>query len=289
VWRTSRSAGRRRLALALGVFALWVVLAAPAWAETHVELVRTYKTDTRGAIYEVCRGAFNPPVTDPLNPAYCQGAVERWSQARWQAYNASVGTSPGGGSHANKPKSEGAKSSPPVAVGTAPGAVAATGAQSATPYGGSLDPTSVLGVENPLCGERSQLSAVQLSNCRASHSPEAAYPVGNYGWDIHIEEGGFITSLLSPVVSLVLQIFSVVWLLLLMILKGCLIVLGFTFSLSPFTDNHMLRQISSGLSDFYDNLTAPWLSTLMVIIGGWGLYNGIIRRKAGETESSRRW
>jgi hypothetical protein len=280
VRRVSRDGTRGRLALALGIVALSVVAPTSAQATTHVELIRTYHSDIRGVVFEVCRGRFDPPLTDLYNPAYCRGTPERWTQLRWQAYNAGVGVSGADGSRP-KPKPEAPKSGPAVAVGAAPGGAAA--AQSATPYGGSLDPTSVLGIENPLCGERGQLSAAQVGNCRASHSPEAAYPVGNYGWDIHIEQGGFITGLLSPVVSLVLQIFSVVWLLLLMILKGCLIVLGFTFSLSPFTDNHMLRQIGSGLNGFYENLTSPWLSTLMVIIGGWALYNGIVRRKAGET------
>lgn len=258
------------LVIALGV-------APTAHGEGEVEFIRTYSS-SNGTVFEVCRGTFDPPVTDPLNPAYCRGKPENWTQQRWQAYN-KTGRDEPPASQPGKSKAPQTKapSKPTVAVGAGPTS------RPAVPYGGSLDPTSVLGVSNPLCGQRGQLSAAQVRNCQSSRSPESAYPVGNYGWDVHIEEGGFITSLFAPAVAFVLQIFSVFWLLLLLMLKGCLIVLGFTFSLSPFTDNHMLRQIAVGLGSFYNNFTAPWLTALMVILGGWGLYNGMIRRRAGET------
>jgi hypothetical protein len=279
--RRPKTSRRRLFLLAAGVFVLSVALALPPLAQAEITLIRVYQSE--GEVFEVCRGKFNPPVTDHDNPAYCHGTAERWTRKQWQAYNA-TGKVPGpaggkkqtGGESGGKAKAGG---QPKVAVGAKEPSPAAA----VIPYGGSLDPTTVLGVENPLCGQTGELSAAQVQNCRASRSPEAAYPVGNYGWDIHIEEGGFIFSTLVPITSFVLQIFSVIWLVLLLFLKGCLIVLGFTFSLSPFTNNHMLHQIGEGLSRFYANLTSPWLSTLFVVLGGWALYNGLIRRKAGET------
>lgn len=271
--------GLRLFAALLSLACLyWPSTASAAAAEPQVTLIRVYDSEARGVVYEVCRGEFDPPVTDPLNPAYCRGQPEYWTQSRWQAYNRASSEKQ---DTKKPPRDNGppkAAGQPQVAVGQPP-----TGAQSAVPYGGSLDPTSVLGVTNPLCGEHRQLSARQLRNCRSSRSPEAAYPVGNYGWDIHIEEGGFITSLLAPTVSFFLQFLSVFWLALLLVLKGCLIVLGFAFSLSPFTDNQMLREIAQGLTRFYNNFTDPWLTALIVILGIWGLYNGILRRRAGET------
>lgn len=275
--------GRRALAFG-ALVALWLIPFAGIAAASPVTLIRTYDSDTRGLVYEVCRGTFEPPPTDPGNPAYCRGRAEYWSQERWQAYVRQTGEEQHSGKSKQKSSGDQGKKPPaPGGVATGKPPAGPQPSQSTIPYGGSLDPTSVLGITNPLCGEKSELTAEQARNCRSSHSPEAAYPVGNYGWDIHIEEGGFITSLFAPAVAFVLQIFSVVWLALLLILKGCLIVLGFTFSLSPFTSNHILREISGGLTRFYDNFTAPWLTTLMLILGGWALYNGIVRRKAGET------
>jgi hypothetical protein len=250
-------------------------------AAEPITLIRTYDSDLRGLVYEVCRGKFDPPTTDPANPAYCQGKPEYWSQQRWQAYVKSEQEPTKSEHESSKPEPTNSKDKPKVASGPSP--PTAPGMQPVVPYGGSLDPTTILGVTNPLCGERDQLSIQQVRNCRSSRSPEAAYSVGNYGWDIHIEEGGFISSLLAPAVAFVLQIFSVFWLILLLGLKGCLIVLGFTFSLSPFTNNHMLRQIGMGLTNFYNGLTEPLLTALMVIIGCWALYNGMIRRRPGET------
>jgi hypothetical protein len=294
VFRPKRVGARGRLAIALAVFVATLALAAVAGAAPQITLVRVYASDTRGTVFEVCKGKFNPPVTDPTNPAYCKGTTARWTEAQWKAYNSGrwsgegqgPAASPGKGSEsgveAGKGKSGGEKGKTGVATG-ANGAGPKAAPAPVIPYGGSLDPTAVLGIENPLCGEPNKLSAQQVRNCRSSHSPEAAFPVGNYGWDIHIEEGGFISSLFVPAVSFVLQLLSVLWLLLLMMLKGCLIILGFAFSLSPFTNNRMLGEIGSGLTNFFNQLTSPWLSTLFVVLGGWGLYNGLIRRKTGET------
>ncbi|HVX33963.1 MAG TPA: MAP7 domain-containing protein, partial [Solirubrobacterales bacterium] len=281
----------RRLVVVGALTALLLALAAPplADADPAVTLVRVYRGGT-GMVFEVCRGPFDPPVTDAENPAYCKGKIGRWGEARWEAYNSAHGPGTGsvegageGGEDGKGAGGEGngkGASEPAVATGTEGPSEEAT---PVVPYGGSLDPTAVLGITNPLCGETGQLSAQQERNCRSSHSPEAAYPIGNYGWDIHVEAGGFISSLFVPAVSFVLEILSVIWLVLLMLLKGCLIILGFAFSLSPFTDNRMLGQISAGLTRFYDQLTSPWLTTLFVVLGAWGLYNGIVRRRTGET------
>ncbi|MBS1895431.1 MAG: hypothetical protein JST59_29375 [Actinobacteria bacterium] len=294
MWQHERTGVARRLAIVAALTALLLATAAPplADADPAVTLVRVYRGGT-GMVFEVCRGHFDPPVTDAENPAYCEGKIGRWSEARWQAYNAAHGPGAGVGGEADEGGRGGEVASggqegrgkgpaePAVATGAEGAAEAAP--TPVVPYGGSLDPTAVLGITNPLCGEAGKLSAQQVRNCRSSHSPEAEYPVGNYGWDIHIEAGGFISSLFVPAVSFVLQILSVVWLGMLMMLKGCLIVLGFAFSLSPFTDNRMLGQISTGLTRFYDQLTSPWLMTLFVVLGGWGLYNGIVRRRSAET------
>lgn len=263
-----------------------VVLPGSAIAAKSVELIRVYDTDLRGTVFEVCRGHFDPPATDAQNPAYCRGTVLRWSQAQWEAFVAGDSADDPGGpgkGKANGPATApGAKTPAGVATGLGPEAGGEL-PTAAVPYGGSLDPTAVLGIENPLCGERGKLSARQVRNCESSASPEAAYPVGNYGWDIHVEPGGFISSLFAPAVSFVLQFLSVFWLVLLLLLKGCLIVLGFTFSLSPFTDNRMLKEIGDGLMAFFNQLTSPWLSTIFVVLGAWGLYSGIVRRRTGET------
>jgi len=297
MWRPERIGAKGRLTIALAVIAGTLALAAVAVAAPRITLIRIYASDVRGTVFEVCKGEFDPPVTDVENPAYCKGTVLRWTEAQWQAHvektdpqsvRGGNGTGAAGGAGGGSPVGGGkaggsaGKAKPGVASG-GKGVSAETLPAPATPYGGSLDPTAVLGIENPFCGEPAQLSAEQIRNCRSSHSPEAAFPVGNYGWDIHVEAGGFISSFFAPAVSIILQLFSVIWLLLLMMLKGCLIVLAFAFSLSPFTDNRMLGEIGTGLTSFFNHLTSPWLSTLFVFLGAWGLYNGIVRRRTGET------
>ena len=278
--RPERFSVRARLLVAFAVFAFTLLLAVAAKADPQITLIRVYSTSD-GTVFDVCKGKFDPPVTDAMNPAHCKGEVLNWTEAQWKAYNSGKKSAAATGKGEGKQKGDAGKAKPGVATGAAPGAEAL--ATPVIPYGGSLDPTAVLGIENPLCGEPNKLSARQIRNCKSSRSPEAAYPVGNYGWDIHIESGGFISSLFVPAVSFVLQLLSVLWLVLLMMLKGCLIILGFAFSLSPFTDNRMLSQIGAGLTGFFNHLTSPWMSTLFVILGAWGLYNGLVRRRTGET------
>ena len=278
--RSERLGQRARILVALGFILIFALPSVAVAADSQITLIRVYST-SNGTVFDVCKGLFDPPVTDATNPAYCKGEVLNWTEDQWKAYNSGRKSGSAAGKGAGKPKGATKKAAPGVATGSAPGAEAV--ATPVMPYGGSLDPTAVLGIENPLCGEPRKLSARQIRNCESSRSPEAAYPVGNYGWDIHIESGGFISSLFVPAVSFVLQLLSVIWLVLLMMLKGCLIILGFAFSLSPFTDNRMLGEIGNGLSSFFEHLTSPWMSTLFVILGGWGLYNGLVRRRTGET------
>ncbi len=278
--RSRRPRARASFGIAIAILLATLQLAASAQADSQITLIRVYSTSS-GTVFDVCRGKFDPPVTDAMNPAFCKGEVLNWTEAQWRAYNSGKKSDGAQDQGKGKQKDDAGKAKPGVATGAAPGAEGLT--TPVIPYGGSLDPTAVLGIENPLCGEPSELSARQIRNCKSSRSPEAAYPVGNYGWDIHIESGGFISSLFVPAVSFVLQLLSVLWLVLLMMLKGCLIILGFTFSLSPFTDNRMLSQIGTGLTSFFNHLTSPWMSTLFVILGGWGLYNGLVRRRTGET------
>jgi hypothetical protein len=270
---------RRRLAVAVllaSAFCLALTFATAARATSTVHLVRVYSTDTAGTVYEVCRGRFDPPATDHENPAFCEGKPERWSQHRWQEYNAGAGAVSGAGVKEPKAKPEASKEErQPVATGTP--------AAAAKAFGGSVDPNAVLGVENPLCGESGELSTIQQRNCASSGSPESPHSLINYGWDIHIGAGGFFTAVFTPAVSFFLLVVSILWLGALFILKLCLIVLGFAFSLSPFTDNHILAGINRGLHGLYAGLTEPWLETLFVILGGWGLYNGLIRRRAAES------
>ena len=149
------SGRRRRLGAALALL-LCLGLAEAAAAAPQVTLIRTYNSDTRGQVFEVCRGRFDPPAGDPQNPAYCRGAVAYWSLGRWQRYN-SGGSGPGGAAAGGTAKGGGSKKGTAVAKGVEPPSEAEASAPPVPPDGGSLDPTTVLGVENPLCGDPGQL------------------------------------------------------------------------------------------------------------------------------------
>ena len=174
------------LAALVAGFVVFVLLlvAGPAHAAPRLTLIRVYGT-SGGSVFDVCQGEFDPPVTDPLNPAYCKGKVLHWTEPQWKSYNSGGKAQEAGHTKQGAPRGGAAtESKPTVATGATPSPESQ--APPAIPYGGSLDPTTVLGVENPLCGEPGKLSAEQVRNCRASHSPGAAYPVGNFGWDIHV-------------------------------------------------------------------------------------------------------
>jgi hypothetical protein len=157
--------------------------------------------------------------------------------------------------------------------GAADGAVDLSGSRQ------SYGTTNPLVVRNPVCDER--LGRDQQENCRVTGTPEGRYPTSNYGFEIHIDTG--VDNVVGNFQALLAHIANAIWLALLFVLGLVITLLGWAFELNPFTDNATMGEISAGLERFYRAFTSPWLVVALVIVGGVGLYRGLVKREVAAT------
>jgi hypothetical protein len=142
---------------------------------------------------------------------------------------------------------------------------------------GQVDPVAGLGIRNPVCDSLSQIRSrpVRLS-CEANGSPESDYPTSNYGFDTFISTG--VTHPIGDFTAAFDSILNGIWLGLIFLLKLILELLGLAFGLNPFAEGQTMSRISASVGRIYNEITDPWLSTLIVCGGIWFAYRGLIRR-----------
>src|SRR4029077_1669091 len=75
------------------------------------------------------------------------------------------------------------------------------------------------------------------------------------------------------------MILNGIWLGLIFVLKLILALLGLAFGLNPFGDGPTMDRIAASVERIYQQITDPWLSTLVVAGGIWLAYRGLLRRE----------
>lgn len=142
---------------------------------------------------------------------------------------------------------------------------------------GQVDPVAGLGIRNPVCDQLGQIRdrATRLS-CEANGSPESTYPTTNYGFDVFIKTG--ITHPVGSFTASFVTILNGIWLGLIFVLKLTLELLGLAFGLNPFSEGQTMGRISASVGRVYDQVTDPWLTTLVVCGGIWLAYRGLLQR-----------
>jgi hypothetical protein len=146
---------------------------------------------------------------------------------------------------------------------------------------GEVDPLVGNGLTSPLCsdGERSPTDA---SNCATSGFVAAAAPTGDYGIDVHVETGllGLSEGALLNVVQEVLV--APVWMILVWSVHALVVLLEWAFSLD-LLDGRSVAGLGAGLRHMEASLTTPWLALVLAVASVLSAYNGLIRRRVGET------
>lgn len=143
----------------------------------------------------------------------------------------------------------------------------------------SLVGSDILDLSNPACSS-SVLTVWQAGRCVRTGDPDAAYPVGNWQFDIHIKTG-----LLHPINNIygVLEtVLNTVWLILLYLLKYTLTLLSWAFSITPFTNTATLGNVHSKLAALYATLDSPWMNAVYILIGTYAAYLAFVRRRQSE-------
>jgi hypothetical protein len=143
---------------------------------------------------------------------------------------------------------------------------------------GQVDPISGLGIRNPACDRPDQITdPATRTACRQSGAPEGLYPASNYGFDVFIDTG--IDAPTGTFIKGFVMILNGIWLGLIFVLKLVLALLGLAFGLNPFGDGPTMDRIAASVERIYQQITDPWLSTLVVAGGVWLAFKGLVRRE----------
>jgi hypothetical protein len=145
---------------------------------------------------------------------------------------------------------------------------------------GQVDPIAGLGIRNPACDRPGEIRDRRTRvACEEAGSPEGLYPASNYGFDVFIDTG--IDAPTGNFVKGFVLILNGIWLGLIFVLKLVLSLLGLAFGLNPFSDGSTMREIADAIERLYRRLTQPWLPALMVGVGIWFAWKGLVRRELG--------
>ncbi len=134
---------------------------------------------------------------------------------------------------------------------------------------------------DPFCGPG--LDAAQEQNCRVSGSVAEPYPLSSYELDYldpptglsQLSPGDWFGTVLGVIVSTVWD----VWL---YVLRGVLDLLDWAFSLD-LVDKAM-SAVRSGLDAMHNDVFgSPWMLAALSVLGLWGIWNGLVKRKTIET------
>jgi hypothetical protein len=145
----------------------------------------------------------------------------------------------------------------------------------------SADPLVGNGLGGALCRNADLaggLSAQARRNCQMSGVADAAAPVGNYGFDIHIDTGALGLSsrtLLSAVQTLLL---TPLWTLLLWLTHAVLSLVEWGFAID-LLDPATMGSIAGALSAMHSAVTEPWLVALLALAAIALLYHAVVRRR----------
>jgi hypothetical protein len=122
--------------------------------------------------------------------------------------------------------------------------------------------TEQLGGSDPLCSHPSGLSAQAVANCRASGSPQSAFPPGNYTPDTHIDTG--LTNPGNDIASAIQSVIGLVFGLFVTVIGAALLAVSLAFGFDLFGADHG-RQIPHALSSMEHVFTLPWLPVAFAI------------------------
>lgn len=148
----------------------------------------------------------------------------------------------------------------------------------AAPADPASDPLRTLGGDSPLCAKPASPAA--RDSCEASGSVEHAYPLDRYRFDWHIDTG--ITKIDGNLASALQWLVSIVWQGVLWIANAILMVFQWAFSLDIL--GPAMQPLRETLERLHTTvLGQPWFLAALSLLGLWGLWNGIVRRRTSAT------
>ncbi|MFI4991486.1 MAG: hypothetical protein ACHQHO_11315 [Solirubrobacterales bacterium] len=169
-------------------------------------------------------------------------------------------------------------------------AVAGTSGGDEPQAGGSpeaeTDPLVSNGLGSPLCAGApggQSLSPSSRRNCETSGFVGAAAPTGNFGIDVHIDTG--LLGLSSAQLLAIVQNLFVtpLWMALVWAVHALVVMLEWCFTIDLLEGDSLRRGVARGLHEMQATITMPWLALALAIASVICAYEGLIRRRVGES------
>jgi hypothetical protein len=178
-----------------------------------------------------------------------------------------------------------APSSPPlVGYGEAAGAGGADQAGASPPR--EADPLVSNGLGSPLCRAtlgQGELSAAARRDCETSGFVAAPAPTGDYGIDVHIDTGLLGLSSGGMLAAVQDLFVTPLWMALVWAVHALVVMLEWCFTIDLLDSASVSSGVGRGLREMQSAFTEPWLATVLAIASVLAAYNGLVRRRVGET------
>jgi len=145
------------------------------------------------------------------------------------------------------------------------------------------DPLVSNGLGSPSCKDAlaSELSATGMRNCETSGFEAAPAPTGDYGIDVHIDDG--LLNAGSWGSSIAQDLFvAPLWMALVWAVHALVVMLEWSFTID-LLDSRGAGDVGSGLRQMQTSITDPWLPLALAVASVLALYHGLIRRRVAET------
>lgn len=135
-----------------------------------------------------------------------------------------------------------------------------------------------LGATSPSC--RYALDADSRKACRESGSPAQPHPLSAYGLDVRV--GFALTDPGKTFMSALQSLGAGLWMALLYVIKAVLLLLEWAFSLD--LTNQAMPSVRQTLGRLHGQVFGdPWLLLAITLTGLWGMWHGLVQRRAVET------
>ncbi|HEX8715120.1 MAG TPA: hypothetical protein VF706_06065, partial [Solirubrobacteraceae bacterium] len=151
---------------------------------------------------------------------------------------------------------------------------------------GEADPLVSNGLGSPSCRGAlggGELPAPARSDCETSGFVAAAAPTGNFGFDVHIDTGvlGFSSGgLLASVQDLCV---TPLWMALVWAVHALVVMLEWCFTIDLLDSPSVELGVARGLREMQAAFTLPWLATAFAVGAVVLAYDGLVRRRIGES------
>ena len=140
------------------------------------------------------------------------------------------------------------------------------------------------GLVSPLCDDDKglALSSVAQSNCQTSGFVAAPAPTNNYDLDVNIDTGTLGIGN-GQLLSVIQDVFiAPVWEGLVWLVHALVVMLQWCYTLE-LLGGSLTSGLRSSLRQAQANFTEPWLALVLAVASVLAFYNGLIRRRIGET------